>query len=204
MLPILTVGALDREVVGRRGTKQLRKEGYVPALLKSRDRTLNIAVRKELVGRLLGCSHHKNWVVTIILGKHNFFSVLVSAQKQNFSEDLDHLSFTAVETNSPQKVSVPLKIVREEKKASHQLFYLIRRQVEVVCLPQNIPNFLAVPTNARTDPFAIRSCHLVLPEGVRLSIVTAGEDVLAKQIQIQKESSEAGKGSEPKKKSVSA
>lgn len=77
-------------------------------------------------------------------------------------------------------MNVPLHFINEETApaiklhggvANHQI-----NEVEVICLPQNLPEFIEVDMTAVEMDQVVHLSDLKLPEGVRVAALLQGED----------------------------
>jgi large subunit ribosomal protein L25 len=87
--------------------------------------------------------------------------------------------------NKPLMVSVPLEFINEpdeQLKVADAHLHIIMREVEVECLPQDIPDSITVDLETFQVGEVLKAGELVLPAGVTL-VTDAEEAVVAATIQ---------------------
>jgi large subunit ribosomal protein L25 len=195
-----TIVALRRSVRRNQSAKHLRSDGYILALLAVKDEPTSILIKKELMERF--SQHHKyqTQIIRVALKNKIYTAVLVASQHRNFREALGHLSFVVIEKHRPQKIKVAVRIAKQEKRQSASIILILKREVELVCLPDHIPNFLTANTSSGSSTSKIRVGDLLLPEGTKLSETEKrNNSILVRKIPIQKENTAIEKKSEAKR-----
>lgn len=170
--------------VGKHYSRTLRKQGQVPGVLygNKAKQAVQLATEEKAL-RKYSTSHYENQIFKLIsdMTNVNGTSVLVK------SIDVDpvtrrplHVDFYEVDMNKAVRVSVELRF--EGKAigiAEGGLLQPLMRQVEVECLPSNIPEFIAVDVTNLSVHQSIHFGEVALPEGVKavtgnVAIVTVG------------------------------
>ena len=103
-----------------------------------------------------------------------------SLQRHPYKPLLTHADFLRVDKDHEIHVNVPLHFLNEESApaiklqggvANHQI-----NEVEVICLPQNLPEFLEVDMAEVEMDQVVHLSDLKLPKGVRVAALLQGED----------------------------
>lgn len=98
--------------------------------------------------------------------------VLKDLQRHPFKPQLMHVDFLRVNTKEKISMSVPLHFINEEScvgvKAGGMVSHLIN-DVQVSCLPKDLPEFIAVDVENLDAEHAIHLSEIKLPKGVVLT-----------------------------------
>ena len=169
----IEVIAAKRELQGTGASRRLRHAGKVPGIvyggtaapvqIELEHNTLYHALRKE--------SFHSSLLMLNIDGARE--SVLLrDTQWHPFKQQVLHIDFQRVEKTHKIHVKVPLHFLNEETapgvktgggKVSH-----VATELDVICLPGNLPEFIAVDLGALEIGQSIHANDLTRPEGVEL------------------------------------
>ena len=169
-----------RETQGKGASRRLRHEGKVPAILYG----------GHLGARALTLSHQK---LALMLDNERFYSTILSlrvgdqiqaailkdVQRHPFKNAVVHVDFQRVEENEKIRISVPLHFkgasVSPGVKNQGGLVSHMRTEVEVSCLPKDLPEFVEVDISGLSLNESIHLSQLKVPEGVIL-VEVAKED----------------------------
>jgi large subunit ribosomal protein L25 len=165
---------------GRQASRRLRRAGKIPAILYGGgDAPIPIEVEhKELQWNL----EHEAFYSQILSVKFNNKverAILRDLQRHPSKPQILHIDLQRVRVDEEIRVNVPLHFMGEESSpgvkqqggvVSHML-----TEVEVECLPENLPEYIAVDVSNLQLNEAIRLSDLVLPQGVQLVELVHGE-----------------------------
>ncbi len=161
-----------RDGVGKGNAKRLRRAGHVPAILYGGAEPVNIAVAPRDIYRLIHGHEGSTRLLSVAFeGKsESRMAIIRDLQYDPVSEDLIHVDLQEVAMDRPIQVSVAVHHVGEAVgvKETLGILEMILREVQVSCLPGNIPELLeADVTNLRIhDVLTVKD--LQVPEGVRI------------------------------------
>jgi large subunit ribosomal protein L25 len=162
-----------RETQGKGASRRLRHEGKVPAILYG----------GHLEARALTLSHQK---LSIMLENERFYStilnlkvgdqtqaaILKDVQRHPFKNAILHIDFQRVEENEKIRISIPLHFKGEAispgVKSQGGLVSHMRTEVEVSCLPKDLPEFIEVDISGLSLNESIHLSQLKIPAGVQL------------------------------------
>jgi len=103
--------------------------------------------------------------------------LLRDVQMHPFKNEILHVDFQRVDENRKIQMRVPLHFVKGEGspavKLSGALISHITTEVEISCLPKDLPGFIEVDLSELTTGHAMHVSALKLPEGVK--VVTRGK-----------------------------
>lgn len=159
---------------GKETAKKLRRSGVIPAVLygPKRQATTTVAVKREEFDRKL--SHLEGSHLIRLLadagtnGELNDRMVLVrEVQRHPVSGDVLHADFYEVDLTARLTVSVPLHFVgKAAGVVAGGILQPVMREVQVECLPTEIPEFIEVDVSGLGIHEAVHVSELHLPEDV--------------------------------------
>ena len=149
----IVVEAQERSDLGKNASRRLRKVGGVPGVVYGLDRPpfpVGIGARK--IEEVLSLETGRNTIFTMSLaGQDRSRAVMIKAlQRDPVTERLVHVDFVRVDLARSVRVSVPLRLIgiAEGVKTEGGLVEFVLRQVEVQCLPSDIPDHLDLDVSA--------------------------------------------------------
>ncbi|MCK4856497.1 MAG: 50S ribosomal protein L25 [candidate division Zixibacteria bacterium] len=186
-----------RNDAGKGVARKLRAGGTVPAILYGLDnepKKLGISGRE--LGRLLQTSG-ENAVLDLKIGRKRPEKVLLrEVQRHPVTDDIIHVDFLRIDPSKKIKMSVPIKIVgTPEGVKAGGVMELVRRDLDISCLPAEIPAYIEVDVSELTIGDAIHVSDLsiekmeVLTNPVR-TIVTVQPPIVSKELEPAEEGEE--------------
>jgi large subunit ribosomal protein L25 len=159
---------------GKGSARKLRRAGVIPAVLygPKRQSTTTVAVQAEEFDRKL--SHLEGSHLIRLLadgGKdgelHDRMVLVREIQRHPVTADVLHADFYEVDLTERLTVSVPLHFIgKAAGVVAGGILQPVMREVQVECLPTEIPEFLEVDVSALGIHEAVHMGELHLPEGV--------------------------------------
>lgn len=165
--------AVRRTRLGKGGARQARREGYIPAVVYGRTQApVSIAVPVAPLRRLLQHAG-SNVMVHLRIGEgaevQEQLAMIKEIQREPISGQMLHLDFQAVALTDRLSLTVPVEVVGEAPGVQEGgLLELVRHNVEVECLPLNIPERLQADVSRLGLGGILVAGDLTLPEGVTL------------------------------------
>ncbi|WP_329742731.1 50S ribosomal protein L25/general stress protein Ctc [Dyella sp. A6] len=199
------IKAQSRKDEGKGASRRLRHAGFVPAVVYGAGQPPeSIQIEHNTV--LLAAKHE--WFFSSVLDLNvdgKVQKVLVRDwQKHPFKQLMMHMDFLRIDETHAIRVSVPLHFLNQEKSpagktsgvvVSHNL-----TEVEVSCLPKDLPEFIEVDLAALKPGEIIHLSQLKLPASVEIpALHLAGHDVAvvtANAVQEEVEDAPAAEGAE--------
>jgi large subunit ribosomal protein L25 len=165
--------ATTRDDTGKGASRRLRREGLVPAILYGgHQEPQMITVRHNEVLRHLEHEAFYSHVLNLKIGEADTTVVLKDIQRHPAKPFILHLDFMRVSQDEKLRMVVPLHFLNEEKSpgvrsggnvSHHQI------DLEITCLPKDLPEFIAVDLGAMQVGDIIHVSEVPLPEGVSLA-----------------------------------
>ena len=176
-----TLVAESRTDVGKGASRRLRRTGKVPAILYGGDQEpTNLAVSHNEVLKRLRNDGFYSHVLTLQVEGKSHQAILRDMQRHPYKPSILHMDFQRVLADRAVHVHVPLHFVNEAKckgvktgggAISHHMM-----EIEVECLPGNLPEFIEVDLINVDVGEAINLSQLSLPEGVTVLALQHGEE----------------------------
>lgn len=162
-----------RSVQGKGGARRLRAVGQVPAILYGPKRQpTQITISQEEVERKLATLEGSHLIRLLNNGGgdvdlHERMVLVREMQRHPVSGRVLHADFYEVDLAERLTVSVPLRLIgKAEGVVAGGILQPILREVEVQCLPTEIPEFIEIDVTPLGIHDAVHVADLVLPQGV--------------------------------------
>src|SRR5437762_10657525 len=154
--------ATARDTSGKNEARRTRRAGKVPAVLYGGDgnRATSIAVDPRALLRILHSEAGQNTLISLKLAGAGDTRVLVKDfQLDPITHEVLHADFYRVAMDKLLQVTIPIVVQGEPKGVKQQGGVLehIRREIEIECLPADIPENVVVDVS-----------ELTLHQGVRV------------------------------------
>lgn len=193
----LKIAAEAREA-GRKGAnRRLRKDGRIPAVLYGRgEKPMNLSVpTKEFTHMMKGTSGMNALIDLTLSGDKGGQLVVMVKDYQTdvLRHVISHLDFLKIDLTQKIVVKVPIHVVgKSVGVVNGGLIELVHREIEVRCLPTNIPEKIDVDITPLDIGNSYHTRDLNLPPDVEavtgaemtvVSIVTPREEVEAPAVE---------------------
>ena len=151
-----------RDTFGKNEARRTRREGKVPAVLYGGDGggATPIAVAPKALLKILHSEAGQNTLISMKLAGAGDTRVLVKDfQLDPITHEVLHADFYRVAMDKLLQVTIPIQVIGEPKGVKQQGGVLehIRREIEIECLPGDIPEHITVDVS-----------ELMLHQGVRV------------------------------------
>ncbi len=155
---------------GKGGSRKVRQDGLVPAVVYGKGvEALNLRLDPKALQKAVATE--AGWNTLITLNGDGPFDGLVVILKDMQIDAIRrnpmHVDFLAIDLNKTLAVMVPVQPVGKSKgEIEGGTLQLVRHEVEVYCLPTNIPTSLEIDVTALNIGEVVHIDELSLPEGV--------------------------------------
>jgi large subunit ribosomal protein L25 len=158
--------AIARETFGKNEARRTRREGKVPGVLYGGDgaKATPISVEPKALLKILHSESGANTLISLKLGGAADTKVLVKEyQLDPVTHQVLHADFYRVAMDKLIQVTIPVVVKGEPKGVKQQggILEFIRREIEVECLPADIPENVEVDVS-----------DLMLHQGIRVRDLT--------------------------------
>jgi len=162
-----------REGQGKGASRRLRRDGKVPAILYGghlEARALSLSHQKLAI--MLENERFYSTIFSLRVGEETQAAILKDVQRHPFKNAIVHIDFQRVEENEKIRISIPLHFKGESVapgvKSQGGIVSHMRNDVEVSCLPKDLPEFIEVDISGLSLNESIHLSQLKIPEGVQL------------------------------------
>jgi large subunit ribosomal protein L25 len=157
-----TLEATARETFGKNEARRTRREGRVPAVLYGGDGkgATPIAVPPKALLKILHSESGQNTLISLKLAGSSDTRVLVKDfQIDPVTHEVLHADFYRIAMDRTIQVTIPVIVKGEPKGVKQQggILEFIRREIEIECLPGDIPEHIEIDVS-----------DLMLHQGVRV------------------------------------
>ncbi|ABC28572.1 ribosomal 5S rRNA E-loop binding protein Ctc/L25/TL5 [Hahella chejuensis KCTC 2396] len=177
-----SLNAEKRDVQGKGASRRLRRvDGKVPGIIYGGETApVAISVSHNQLSHALQNEAFYSHILTLDVEGTNESVILKDLQRHPYKPIIMHADFLRVQKDQKLHVNVPLHFINEDKcegvrqgggSISHQ-----QTEVEVICLPANLPEFIEVDMTSVQVEQILHLSDLKLPEGVELAELTKGSD----------------------------
>jgi large subunit ribosomal protein L25 len=170
-----------RDDAGKGASRRLRREGKVPAILYGGGRPpRNLAFDHNRVLQQLENESFYSTVLNVKVGDKEQAVILKDLQRHPARRQILHMDLQRIREDEEIRMNVPIHFLNEDTapgvklgggKVSH-----LMTDVEVVCLPRYLPEYLAIDIgDLGLDEMRYIS-DIPLPEGVTIPALAQGEE----------------------------
>jgi large subunit ribosomal protein L25 len=162
-----------RQDQGKGASRRLRRDGKVPAILYGGHldaRALSVSHQKLII--MLENERFYSTILNLKVGEETQTAILKDVQRHPYKNAVLHIDFQRVSDNEKIRISIPLhfkgEAVSPGVKTQGGIVSHLRTQVEISCLPKDLPEFIEVDMSGLGLNESIHLSELKLPEGVQL------------------------------------
>ncbi|MBS0399238.1 MAG: 50S ribosomal protein L25/general stress protein Ctc [Proteobacteria bacterium] len=169
-----------RDAQGKGASRRLRRDGRIPAILYGGHRDARaLALDHQKVMQMLDNERAYSTIISLKLGQENQAAVLKDIQRHPFKNSVLHIDFQRVEENEKIRINIPLhfkgEAVAPGVKTQGGIVSHMRSEVEVSCLPRDLPEFIEVDISGLSLNESIHLSQLQVPATVQLLDLAKGD-----------------------------
>ena len=169
MSDALTLPAELRERAGKGASRELRRDGRVPAVIYGgKEQPLAIHVEAKELARQLGSGHFMNSIVMIDVGGKMVRTLPKDVALHPVTDRPLHADFLRLARDAKIHVDVPVVFVNEEASPGLKkggVLNVVRHDLELVCESDKIPDEIVLDVTGLDIGDSIHISHVTLPEG---------------------------------------
>lgn len=173
-----TLNAKKREKIGKGAARTLRNNGFIPAVIYRGGDSMPIKLSKKELTQLINKTGGDQVLVNILLNGEVKHALIKDYQIDPVSGNLLHADFQEILTSERVRVMVHIIINGEPigVKTGNGVLQYGLRELEVECLPTNIPGHIEVDVSNLGVGQSIHVSDLKLGEAIR--ILTDPEELI--------------------------
>ena len=183
-----TLEAAPRTPGTKNDARRVRRDGKIPAVVYGAGKpAVPVAVDPRHVSRILHSETGHNSVFDLALDGEKSKAMIVDWQYEPIKGSLLHIDLKRIAMDQKLRVNVPIELVGEPAGVKQQggLLEQIVREVEVECLPADIPNVIEL--NVADLVFGVVLRVSDLPKTDKVKFVTDADQPVAHIISIKEE-----------------
>ncbi|MEA3420244.1 MAG: 50S ribosomal protein L25 [Acidobacteriota bacterium] len=168
-----------REVFGKNASRRLRKEGKLPAVLYGKDiQNVSLILDKKDIFAVLKSETGENTIFKVSFDSKKKNAMIKEFQKDPVTDELLHADLILIAMDEVVNITIPLVLIGEAVgvKAEGGFVDFVNREVEVECLPKDIPENIEIDISDLHLHQSSKVEALSPPEGV--TITTDGQSVI--------------------------
>jgi large subunit ribosomal protein L25 len=190
MQQAFTVEGKLREERGKGPARRIRVTGLIPATLYGGKKdALALSVNAKQISRILRSETGHNTIFKISLaGGKEENAIVKDWQVDPLSGSLLHVDLFRVAMDVRMRVKVPVHPVGEPQGVKLQggIFEMVTREVEIECLPSDIPEEFKIDVSELLIGKQVRAADLPL-DPAKIKLITDPQRVLAHVVTLKKE-----------------
>ncbi len=197
-----------RSETGKGAARSARREGLIPGVVYGGGQgSVSVTITRQEIEDVFHNVESENMLVNLHVDgdEGESLALIRDAQHHPLTGDLRHLDFLRVSTDKPIRTSVPIHAVGSPNGVKEGgLFEQLMRDIEVECLPLEIPNFIELDvahleighslhvSDLHEDP----SYTILVSSDRTVASVTAPKLEVVVEEEVEGEEGEEGEGAE--------
>jgi len=185
----ITVAALSRDTRGKNEARRLRVKGSMPAVLYGNGiDPLAVAVSpKELTGILNSKTGHNTIFNLSVADKETVPVMIVDWQYDPIKDNLLHVDLKRIDLSKRISVKVPVLTIGDPKGVKLQggIHEIITREVEIECLPDDIPEVFNMNVSEMMIGQSLRASDI--PMAGSMKLLSPGDAVISHVVSLRAE-----------------
>ena len=162
--------AQPREAGTKNDAKRVRKEGKIPAVVYGAGKdSLSITVDPRVVTRILNSETGHNTIFDLTMAGEKTKAMIVDWQYEPIRGRLLHIDLKRIALDKVLRVSVPIFLVGESAGVKQEggIMEQMLREVEIECLPADIPSHIDADVSQLTFGKVLRVSDLPKMEKIK-------------------------------------
>ncbi|HXF15008.1 MAG TPA: 50S ribosomal protein L25 [Terriglobales bacterium] len=180
--------AQQRDAGTKNDARRVRREGKIPAVVYGAGKeAMPVSVDPRQVARILHSETGHNSVFDLALDGERTKAMIVDWQYEPIKGSLLHIDLKRIAMDQKLRVNIPIELVGEPAGVKQQggILEQIAREVEVECLPGDIPNEIELNVSELVFGTVLRISDL--PKNDKIKYLSDPEQPVAHIITIKEE-----------------
>jgi large subunit ribosomal protein L25 len=172
--------ATTRTDLGKGASRRLRHADLVPAIVYGADKeAVSLTFTHKEIIKAEGIEAFYSSVLDLEIDGVSEQVVLKDLQRHAFKARIQHLDLLRVDATHKLHTTVPLHFINEDRSEAVKnggIVYRTINEVEVLCLPKDLPSFIEVDISAMEVGDILHLSNLALPANVESVELNKGEE----------------------------
>lgn len=163
-----------RKTLGKGAARSLRRQSLIPAVLYGRDlESTLLSVSQGDLEKATSTASAENILIDLTItdgeSRRNQRAMIRETQVDPVKRTILHVDFLGISMDRQITVEVPVNLFGDPVGvAAGGMLQQVLRSVEISCLPDRIPDTLALDVSSLTMGHSLHVSELQIPEGVEL------------------------------------
>jgi large subunit ribosomal protein L25 len=167
----IVVKSEKRQGLGSNASRRLRGQGFVPAVLygEAMEATPLVLSKKDIV-QIMRLESGENTIFKVAVGSDAYDAMIKEMQIDPATDELLHIDLIRISMDKAIRVTVPV-VHRGEPvgvKTEGGFIDFVTREVEVECLPRDIPESLSIDIAELHINQSLKVQAMAVPAGVKV------------------------------------
>lgn len=181
MKSTFTINAIARSDIGKGASRRLRRANKVPGIVYGANKTpTTIAIDHQALLQLLAHESFYTKILDLDVNGNKEQVVLRDLQRHPFKPRILHFDLQRISATEQIIMRIPFHFIGENSapgvKIAGGIVSHLMTEVEVRCLPKDLPEFIEVNLSKLEVNQTIHLSDLKLPKEVEIVALTYGED----------------------------
>ena len=170
-----------RKDIGKGASRRLRRSGNIPGILYGTDKeSVSILLDHDDLMHHLENEAFYSHILMLKIGKDTEEVVLRDLQRHPFKPKLLHVDLQRIKATEKITMRVPVHVINDTicpgVKDERGIVTSLMTQLEVICLPKDLPEYIEVDIGTLHIGDAIHIRDLKIPKDVELELLISGGD----------------------------
>jgi len=170
-----------RHDMGKGASRRLRREEKVPGVIYGGGKApVSLTIEHKLIAKSLENEAFYSHILTIKTGTESERAILKDVQRHPYKPRIQHIDFQRVRADEKLHMHIPLHFkgadVAPGVKDSGGVVSHIMSDVEVSCLPDNLPEYLELDISEMQLNQILHLSDIKLPKGVEIVALSHDDD----------------------------
>ncbi len=189
----ITITAEPRDTRGKNEARRLRVRGLAPAVVYGAGKDpVAVAVSPKEITKILHSATGQNTIFQVQIGAlETTPAMLVDWQRDPIKDNLLHVDLKRIDLTKRIAVKIPVHTTSEPRGVKEQsgLYEIVTREIEIECLPDEIPDDFTVDVREFMLGQSLRASDVPLTGSMKL--LTAPEAVISHVVAMRAVAEEA-------------
>jgi large subunit ribosomal protein L25 len=154
----IVVKSEKRQGLGKNAARRLRAQGFIPAVLYGEAlKSIPLVLKKKDIIRIMKLESRENTIFKLTYDSEKFDAMIKELQTDPTTDEIIHADLIRIAMDKPIGV-----------KTEGGFVDFVTREVEVECLPRNIPESLEIEISDLHIHQSLKVENMTVPPGVRV------------------------------------
>ena len=177
----VNLNAVGRESEGKSSSRQLRREGSIPAVIYGGDKDpVRISILEKDISKASEVPGFATQILNINISGEEQNVIVKEIQRHPATQRVLHADLQRVNPDTKISISVPVRFLNEDNcmgvKMHGGAISRLINNIDITCLASNLPEYLEVDVADLDVGDSVFLSALNLPEGVEIPSLALGED----------------------------